>query len=218
MSKTTPRLLALAGLLALIAPSAVFAQGVLIDVRPDHRWRMPRPIIRPRPLPPTSYKIKEIAVNATVNDQVAKVQVSQTFVNTGSRQMEVCFVFPLPYDGAVDQLTLMVDGKEYEAKLLDAKKARSIYEEVVRRNQDPALMEWIGTGMFKTSVFPVPPGPISVTRRRRSPSAVVSRSRSMMRSSVSGEAVSGRRSVAARHLCGSRAPQSARSRRPSHHL
>ena len=113
MSRIASRLLALAGLLALIAPSAVFAQGVLIDVRPDHRWRMPRPIIRPRPLPPTSYKIKEVAVNATVNDQVAKVQVSQTFVNTGSRQMEVCFVFPLPYDGAVDQLTLMVDGKEY---------------------------------------------------------------------------------------------------------
>ena len=62
MSRITSRLLALAGLLALIAPSVVFAQGVLIDVRPDHRWRIPPPIIRPMPLPPTSYKIKEIAV------------------------------------------------------------------------------------------------------------------------------------------------------------
>jgi len=91
-------------------------------------------------------------------DQVGRVQVSQSFVNTGSRQMEVSFVFPLPYDGAVDQLTFMVDGKEYPAKLLPAAEARSIYEGYIRRNQDPALLEWMGTGMFKTSVFPVPPG------------------------------------------------------------
>jgi Ca-activated chloride channel homolog len=72
--------------------------------------------------------------------------------------MEVSFCFPLPYDGAIDQMTFMVDGKEYEAKLLPAKEARDIYLSHVRRNEDPALLEWIGTGMFKTSVFPVPPG------------------------------------------------------------
>jgi Ca-activated chloride channel family protein len=28
----------------------------------------------------------------------------------------------------------------------------------VRKNKDPALLEWMGTGLFRTSVFPVPPG------------------------------------------------------------
>ena len=59
-----------------------------------------------------------------LDEQVARVQVSQSFVNTGSRAMEVCFVFPLPYDGAVDQLTLLIDGKEMPAKLLEADEAR----------------------------------------------------------------------------------------------
>ena len=86
------------------------------------------------------------------------MQVSQTFVNTGSRPLEVSFVFPLPYDGAIDQMTLLIDGKEYPARLLDAKEARRMYEEIVRKNRDPALLEWMGTGMFQTSVFPVPPG------------------------------------------------------------
>lgn len=154
--------------LAMLTPSVTSAQGVLLDIRPDHSYRLPRPIHPPhlphpipRPIPrpaPSSYKIQELAVNVNLVDQVAKVQVSQSFVNTGSRQMEVCFVFPLPYDGAVDRLTFLVDGKEYAAKLLDAKKARAIYEGYIRRNQDPALLEWMGTGMFKTSVFPVPPG------------------------------------------------------------
>ena len=105
-----------------------------------------------------SYKIKELEYHAKINDQVAQVSVTQSFVNTGSRQMEVSFIFPVPYDGAIDRMTFMVDGKEYDAKLLDAKEARKAYEEYVRRCQDPALLEWVGWGMFKTSVFPVPPG------------------------------------------------------------
>ena len=52
----------------------------------------------------------------------------------------------------------MVDGKEIDGKLMPAKEARSIYESYVRKNQDPALLEWMGHGMFKTSVFPVPAG------------------------------------------------------------
>lgn len=147
---------------------AVRGQGVLISPNESDEFRLPRyviwpgphprPIPQPHPVVEQAYKIKELAVNATLQDQIAKLQVSQSFVNTGSRQMEVCFVFPLPYDGAVDQMTFMVDGKEYDAKLLSAAEARRIYEGYIRRNQDPALLEWIGSGMFKTSVFPVPPG------------------------------------------------------------
>lgn len=135
----------------LAAP--VFGQGLLLD----HQHRLPRPGGRPN-VQQSSYKIKELIVNSRIQDQVARTQVTQSFVNTGNRTMEVCFAFPLPYDGAIDQLTFMVDGKEYEGKLMPAKEARQIYEGYIRRNQDPALLEWIGTGMFKTSVFPVPPG------------------------------------------------------------
>jgi len=155
--RNTLRTLFAAPLAVLVTAAAAFGQGVIIPIDPIP---LPRPIIRPRPqpVPQATYKIKELAVNARIEDQVARVQVSQSFVNTGSRQMEVVFVFPLPYDGAVDKLTFMVDGKEYEAELLDAKKAREIYEGFLRRNKDPALLEWMGTGMFKTSVFPVPAG------------------------------------------------------------
>ncbi len=150
--------------LALLSINTVaVAQGVLVDVRVDHAIRLPRPIpwpphVAPRPQPPASYKIEAIEVNAKMTDQVARVQVSQVFENTGSAQLEACFMFPLPYDGAIDQLTLLVDGKEYEAKLLSKDEARRRYEEIVQKNRDPALLEWVGTGMFQTSVFPIPPG------------------------------------------------------------
>jgi Ca-activated chloride channel homolog len=152
-------------ILSAIGANVAQGQGVLVNIEPGVHVRLPRPIIivppHPRPLPPpppASYKIKELDVQATLVEQVAKVQVSQSFVNTGSRPLEVAFIFPLPYDGAIDRLTLLVDGKEIAARLLPKDEARRIYEQIVRKNRDPALLEWMGTGMFQTSVFPVPPG------------------------------------------------------------
>ncbi len=155
------RAAALVLLLLMLAP-ALMGQGVLLSENDDH-FHLPRhhwhyPHHPPRPQPVSSYRIKSLSIDSKIDGQVATVQVSQTFVNTGSRQLEASFVFPLPYDGAIDRMTFMVDGREYEAKLLPADKARSIYEGYVRRNQDPALLEWMGQGMFKTSVFPIPAG------------------------------------------------------------
>lgn len=149
------------GLALFTCGATAFSQGILVDVRVDYPIRLPRPIPGPphvMPQPPSSYKIDKIEVNAKLDDQVARVQVSQSFENTGSVPMEVCFMFPLPYDGAIDQLTLLVDGKEFQAKLLSKEDARRRYEEIVRKNRDPALLEWVGTGMFQTSVFPIPAG------------------------------------------------------------
>ncbi len=148
----------------LLSPMIALGQGVLVVVNPNEAVRLPRPVPMPRrpihvvPPPSSSYKIEQLQMQARLIDQVAQVQVSQSFVNTGSRPLEVSFVFPLPYDGAIDRLTLLVDGKELPGKLLGADEARKAYEEIVRKNRDPALLQWIGTGMFKTSVFPVPPG------------------------------------------------------------
>lgn len=144
-------------LLSITGPS--LAQGLLVDVASQRHVPLPRPHWQPRPEPPQdSYKINSIDVHVKLVDQIAQVGVSQTFQNMGSRQMEVCFMFPLPYDGAIDKLTLMVDGKEFEGKIMPADEARKLYEDIVRKNKDPALLEWMGTGVFKTSVFPVPPG------------------------------------------------------------
>ncbi len=149
------------GLFVGLTNSLAIAQGVLIFT--SHPAPLPRPAWHSHPLPTasvpaSSYKIKELSVQARVVDQVARVQVSQSFVNTGNSPIEVQFLFPLPYDGAIDKLTLLVDGKEFPGKLMPAKEARSVYESIVRSNKDPALLEWIGTGLFQTNVFPVPPG------------------------------------------------------------
>jgi Ca-activated chloride channel family protein len=102
-------------------------------------------------------RIKSVDVHADVQDQAAKVRVSQVFQNPSPVPMEAQVLFPLPAGAAVSGLTLMADGKEMTGKLLSKEEARRIYEDIVRRRRDPALLEYMGRDLFQTSVFPVPP-------------------------------------------------------------
>ena len=124
---------------------ATKGQGIIIDRRPRV------PIAH-------SYEIREVAIDGRLRDQVAEVQVSQTFHNPGSFQLEAEFLFPLPEEGAIQNFVLMVDGRELPGRLLPKDEARRIYEDIVRSKRDPALLEYMGRGLYRTSVFPIPPG------------------------------------------------------------
>lgn len=106
----------------------------------------------------TEFRISEVEVNADVRQQVATVQIAQTFQNVGRRTLETQFLFPLPHGAAINGLTLIVDGKELPGELQPKEQARKTYEDIVRRQQDPALLEYMERGLFKTSVFPIPAG------------------------------------------------------------
>ena len=49
-----------------------------------------------------------------------------------------------------------IDGKQVEAELLPADKARTIYNDIVRKSKDPALLEYAGRDMFRVHIFPIP--------------------------------------------------------------
>lgn len=138
-------LIVFALVLAAQSSHRAWSQGLIIDRRPHH------PIAR-------SFEIRNVTVDAKVRDQVAEVQVSQTFHNPGSTVLESEYYFPLPEEGAIQNFVLMVDGKELPGRLLPKDEARRIYEDIVRTKRDPALLEYMGRGLFRTSVFPIPPG------------------------------------------------------------
>ena len=140
---------------AFAALFANLAQAQVVII--DHGTRIIRPVpTRPAP-PPSFYKVRSVDMNVSVKDQIATVQLSQVFQNVSSQVLEAQLLFPMPENAAVSQLTLLVDGKELAGKLMKKEEARAIYESIVRQRKDPALLEYLGQGLFQTSVFPVPP-------------------------------------------------------------
>jgi len=135
------------------------AQGVLVAAAGDAHHRLPRPWPDPSPAPRAhAYRIASLEFDVRLANQTARVQIVQTYANVGDRPIEASFVFPLPPDGAVDEVTLLADGEEIPAEVLDARAAREKYEAIVRSQRDPALLEWVGSGLVQSRVFPIPPG------------------------------------------------------------
>jgi Ca-activated chloride channel family protein len=138
-------------------PSVASAQVVIVE-HGARVTRLPHPGTTSRPvLPPSVYKVRSVDMQVSVKDQIATVQLSQVFQNVSSQVLEAQLLFPMPENAAVSQLTLLVDGKELVGKLMKKNEARAVYESIVRQRKDPALLEYLGQGLFQTSVFPVPP-------------------------------------------------------------
>jgi Ca-activated chloride channel family protein len=96
-------------------------------------------------------------VSVDINDQVATTTVDQEFHNPNAQQLEGTYIFPLPAGAHVDKFSIDVNGRMTDAELLDANRARSIYEEIVRKYRDPALLEYAGRDAFKARIFPIEP-------------------------------------------------------------
>jgi Ca-activated chloride channel family protein len=95
-------------------------------------------------------------VTIAIDDQVAVTRVEQTFRNHTDRQLEATYVFPVPKGASVNQFTMWVGDREVKGELLEAAKARQVYTDIVRRTQDPGLLEYMGSNMLRMRVFPVP--------------------------------------------------------------
>ncbi len=133
-------------LTVFMAPVA--AQGIIIDSPP-------------RDLPPIlsgPIRIASHRVTVEIEDQIATTRVEQVFVNEAMFPVEGTYLFPLPVDAAVSDFAMWVDGKRLEGRLLTREEARAIYESIVRRRRDPALLEYVGRELFQASIFPIPPG------------------------------------------------------------
>jgi Ca-activated chloride channel family protein len=133
--------------IVLVTATPVLADGIII--------------IDPPPVPtpePVWLTIRHHRVDVTIEDQVAVTRVDQVFVNEHDWEVEGTYVFPLPEGATVSDFVMWVDGEPVEAEILPADEARAIYEEIVRRRRDPALLEYVGRDAVRASIFPIPPG------------------------------------------------------------
>jgi Ca-activated chloride channel homolog len=133
--------------LSLLVPASAMAQG----------WIEPRPLPRPLPHPPLVEKLRT-SVTVRIVDRVARVEVEEWFRNAGGGLAEGDYLYPLPGEAVFSEFSLFQGEEELKGESMDATRARAIYEEIVRRHRDPALIELAGHGLLRARVFPIGPG------------------------------------------------------------
>jgi len=118
--------------------------------------RPPGPVVH-RPPKPFPLEVKYHRVEVDINNHIAKTSIDQEFYNPSRMRLEGFYIFPLPKGAVFSNFSMSINGKMVSAELLNAKKARKIYEDIVRKMRDPALLEYSGTGAFKVRIYPIEP-------------------------------------------------------------
>jgi Ca-activated chloride channel family protein len=111
----------------------------------------------PIPSPMSQLIIRYHHVTVTIEGQIATTHVDQVFYNPNDWDVEGDYVFPVPAEAAVTDFVLWMDGKPVQGEILDADQARQIYEDIVTKLRDPALLEYADMGAMRARVFPIPP-------------------------------------------------------------
>jgi len=149
-TQTITRLLLTISILCALAAVAN-AQGVIVP-GPCRRCPDPRPVPLPRALP-----IKSIKIDTKITSQVATTHVEQVFRNDTNATLEGTYLFPIPESASVAEFAIWDGDRRLVGEVRSREEARRIYDEIVRRQRDPGLLEYAGKDLFQASIYPILP-------------------------------------------------------------
>jgi hypothetical protein len=103
-------------------------------------------------------EITGVVAGVVIRDQVATSVLEVRLRNPGSTRQEAELLVPVPDKAVVRGFDFQGTGAEPSARLLPRGEAREAYERIVEKARDPALLEFAGFNLVRSSVFPVEPG------------------------------------------------------------
>jgi ferric-dicitrate binding protein FerR (iron transport regulator)/tetratricopeptide (TPR) repeat protein len=103
----------------------------------------------------TRLSLRKYHVDVHIEDGFARTTIDQTYFNHEIWRTEGTFYFPLPPDASLSRLAMYVDGKLMEGGMAERDYARQVFESILDRRRDPALLEWVDGSTFKMRVFPL---------------------------------------------------------------
>ncbi|HLL14481.1 MAG TPA: VIT and VWA domain-containing protein [Pyrinomonadaceae bacterium] len=129
-----------------------YAQGIIVPRPCETCPRPPRPAQLPPALP-----IKSIKLDTRISAQVATTHVEQIFRNDSDATLEGTYFFPIPETASISEFAIWDGDRRLVGEVRSREEARRIYDEIVRRQRDPGLLEYAGKDLFQASIFPIPP-------------------------------------------------------------
>jgi Ca-activated chloride channel family protein len=143
--------------LVLIAVGQTRAQLHHIGVRPPAS-NVIMPQSRARAFAPErrgAIEITEIGVLIDILEGTATTTIEIRLHNTSGRREEAELIVPVPDGAVVRGFAYDGPGGEITAEVLSKDEARRIYQQLVAKIRDPALVEFVGYNLIRSSVFPI---------------------------------------------------------------
>jgi Ca-activated chloride channel homolog len=101
-------------------------------------------------------QLQSLDVSSEIVGGFARTRVEMLFANPNNRVLEGELRFPLLKGQEIDGFALDINGELRDAVPVEKAKGKEVFEEVIRRRVDPALLETTGGENFRLRVYPLP--------------------------------------------------------------
>ena len=102
--------------------------------------------------------LKHTDVKVEISGFLSRVNVTQEFENPLKEKIEAVYVFPLPANAAVDDMTMVVGERTVRGKILRREEAQAVYEAAKAGGQVASLLDQERPNIFTQSVANILPG------------------------------------------------------------
>lgn len=97
-------------------------------------------------------------LRASAQGGIARVTLTQSFINRGTEPLRVTYLLPLPENAAVSGYEFVLDGVRTVGEVKAREDARQAFEEALIEGRSAALLEEERSTLFRQEIGNVPPG------------------------------------------------------------
>lgn len=101
--------------------------------------------------------LKHTTVKAEISGFISRVRVVQEFENNFNEPIEAVYIFPLPNDAAVDDMTMRIGERVVRGRIMKREDARTIYETAKTEGKTAALLDQERPNVFTQSIANILP-------------------------------------------------------------
>jgi len=124
-------------------------------------WPGPDGEILPRPGPGEEFRpflLESTRVETTITGPVAHVEVTQTWKNSNADPVDGLYIFPLPENAAVTDMSLQIGRRRIHGEMRRREEAQAIYEQARREGRVAGLLDQERSNVFAQMVANLLPG------------------------------------------------------------
>ncbi len=91
-------------------------------------------------------------VNAELQDLLAEVCITQTYINTETQPIEAVYTFPLPIDAVLLSFSVTLGDRHLKGVVQERKQAENRYEEAIHEGDAAMLLQQLEAGLYTVNV------------------------------------------------------------------